>query len=53
MKMNAVETLFHESLDQTFFQKVVNDDFSFLDKIIDQRDLDKVTEVNINGIDEN
>ncbi len=49
--MNAIETLFHESLEQRFFQKVVDDDFSFLDKIIDQRDLDKVTEVNINGID--
>lgn len=39
--MNAVERMLHEQMTEEVFQRVVSDDFSFVDSLIDQHDLDK------------
>lgn len=39
--MNDVERLFLEEASEKQFQRVVSDDFSFVDSLITQEDLDK------------
>lgn len=39
--MNNVERALLEQMENEKFQKVVSDDFSFVDSLTDQRDLDK------------
>ena len=43
--MNKVEVLFLEQLESEKFHDVTNDDFSFVDSIIDQTDLEPDEEV--------
>lgn len=40
--MRDVENLFLEQMESEKFQKIVNDDFSFADSLIDQEDLNKI-----------
>lgn len=42
--MNNVEKALHDQLVSDKFQKVVSDDFTFADSLIDQRDLDKIND---------
>ena len=42
--MNNVERMFVEQMENEKFQKAVFDDFTFVDSLIDQRDLDKLSE---------
>lgn len=39
--MNNVERALLEQMENEKFQKVVSDDFSFVDSLTDQKDLDK------------
>lgn len=40
--MRNIEHLFIEQLESDKFQSVVNDDFDFADRLIDNQDLDKI-----------
>lgn len=40
--MNAVENALLEQMENDKFQKAVSDDFTFVDSLIDQKDLDKL-----------
>lgn len=41
--MNAVERMLYEQMTEEVFQRVASDDFSFVDSLIDQHDLDKIS----------
>lgn len=52
--MNDVERALFEQVQNRNFQEAVSDDFSCVDSLIDQRDLDKINdeeEANSNGSD--
>ena len=40
--MTDVEKLFAEQMDRRNFNRVMNEDFSFIDKLIDQSDIDRL-----------
>ena len=40
--MNAVENALLEQMENDKFQKAVSDDFTIIDSLIDQKDLDKI-----------
>ena len=42
--MREIEKLFHEQIESENFQKAVSDDFSFVDNLIDNRDIEKFKE---------
>ena len=42
--MNKVEKLLLEEMQEDVFQKTVTDDFAFVDSLIDQNDLDKLSD---------
>lgn len=44
--MNNVERLLFEQMNEERFQRVVSDRFSFVDSLIEQRDIDKYKEAN-------
>lgn len=41
--MNAIESAILKEMDETLFTNVTTDDFSFVDSLVDQQDLDKLT----------
>lgn len=43
--MNNVDNLFLEHIESEKFQHAISDDFSFVDSLIDQRDLDKINDI--------
>ena len=42
--MNSVERMFLECMDSENFSKCVDDDFSFVDLLVDASDLEKIRE---------
>lgn len=40
--MNKVEQLFLEEMDRTNFMNIINDDFSFVDSLIDSFDIERI-----------
>lgn len=42
--MNAVEKLYLEHMQDDGFQRLVHDDFGFVDNMIDQNDLNKLND---------
>lgn len=42
--MNDIEKMLFEEVQSETFQKVVSDSFSYVDSLIDQSDLDKISE---------
>ncbi len=48
--MNAVEKALLEQMENDKFQKAVSDDFTIIDSLIDQRDLDKIDKEGENNV---
>lgn len=40
--MRDIDHLFLEQMESDKFQKIISDDFSFADSLIDQKDLEKI-----------
>ncbi len=50
--MNKVEQLFIEEMDRTNFMNVINDNFSFIDGLIDSFDIERINNKNSNTVTE-
>ena len=51
--MNKVEQLFLEEMDRTNFMNIINDDFSFVDSLIDSFDIERINNKTTNTMEDN
>lgn len=51
--MNKVEQLFLEEMDRTNFMNIINDDFSFIDGLIDSADLERINNKSTDTMEDN